>query len=355
MMALRFTGPPSPRVLAQLLVVGLASGCASNSATPPTPASSGDAPSSPAAIPAETPWVCPDGPFERPIAGERTAEAIPGTEPTALAPGDTEFHLYEGALWWGGALHFSDFRTTAGFPARILRHRPGQGLEVVVADSGSNGLALDPSGTKLAAARHASKSVAVFSAEQGTWTDVAGLYEGRRFNSPNDLVFRADGNLYFTDPNFQAGGDEPQPTTNVYRVAPDGTVAIVDDTMRNPNGIALSPDGATLYVAGNLEQGLLKAYPVAPDGAVGTPRVLRDGLTVPDGMAIDCAGNIYVTEHSARRILVLAPDGEELGRIVGMDKNVTNAAFGGPDRKTLFITGTGGLFRIDVPVPGLPY
>lgn len=351
-MALHSSGSPS----ALLLVVALAAGCAT---TTPAPAPASDAaperPATPTAAEAKTRWGCPEGPFERPIAGERTATAIPGTEPTALDPADTAFHLYEGAVWWGDALYFSDFRTTPGFPARILRHRPGQPLDVVVTDSGSNGLTLDPSGTRIAAARHGSKSVVLFSPDLDAPTDVVREYQGRGFNSPNDLVFRGDGNLYFTDPDFQAGGDAPQATTNVYRVAPDGTVTVVDDTIRNPNGIALSPDGATLYVAGNLDRGLLKAYPVAADGSVGRPEVLLEGLREPDGLAVDCAGNVYVTEHPARRIHVIAPDGEVLGHIVGMDENVTNVAFGGPERKTLFITATGGLFRIDLPVPGSPY
>src|SRR5690606_7472962 len=98
-----------------------------------------------------------------------------------------------------------------------------------------------------------------------------------------------------------------------------------------------------------------KHYPVAPNGSVGAGEILLDGIAVPDGMAVDCAGNIYVTEHTAQRIRVISPEGRELGRIAGMDKNVTNAAFGGDDRKTLFITGTGRLFKIELPVPGLPY
>src|SRR5690606_33713292 len=110
-----------------------------------------------------------------------------------------------------------------------------------------------------------------------------------------------------------------------YGVAPNGTVSVVDDSIQNPNGVALSLDGSVLYVAGNLEQGFLKRYPVAADGSVGEGEVLLDGIVVPDGLAIDCAGNIYVTEHTEQRIRVVSPEGRELGRIVGMDKNVTNA------------------------------
>jgi len=336
--------------------------CASRDPAPPAadpakpaadPAERGGAPADASSVTPE-PWRCPAGPFDAPLSGERTAAPLPGTQPTDLDPTDTEFHLYEGPVWKDGALYFSDFKTSAGFPSRVMRHAPGQALQIAIANSGSNGLALTPSGN-LAAARHGSKSIAVFTSDGTATTDLAQAYAGKGFNSPNDLTFRGDGNLYFTDPDFQAAGDEPQPTTNVYRVAPDGTVGIVDPGIANPNGIALSPDGNTLYVAGNLEHGFLKRYPVAPDGTVGPGEILVSGITVPDGMAIDCAGNVYVTEHTERRIRVLAPDGRELGRIVGMDKNVTNAAFGGDERKTLFITGTGRLFAIELGVPGYPY
>lgn len=259
-------------------------------------------------------------------------------------------HLYEGPVWIEGALYFSDFRFTDGFPSRIMRYTPGTGLEVALPDSGSNGLALDPRGALVAASHDAKGIVRLSDGEE----DVARKFEGRPFNSPNDLVFRNDGNLYFTDPNFQSGGNDPQPTTNVYRVTPEGETLLVDASIRNPNGIALSPDGATLYVAGNLEQGYLKRYPVAPDGSVGSGDILLEGLNVPDGLAVDCAGNIYVTEHTEQRIRVITRDGAELGRIM-LDANVTNAAFGGESRRTLFITSAKGLFSIELSVPGYPY
>jgi gluconolactonase len=299
--------------------------------------------------------VCPPGPFLTGPAGGLSAIATAGSEPTALDAKDTGFHLYEGPVWLDGVLYFSDFKTTPGFPSRILAYTAGTGVRVVLPDSGTNGLALDASGQHLVGARHKSKSVVNFSTDLKTISDIAAKFEGKSFDSPNDLVFRSDGNLYFTDPDFQAGSHKDQKSTNVYRVSPSGEVSVVDATINNPNGIALAPDESALYVAGNLEQGFVKRYPIAPDGSVGEGSLLIAHVVVPDGMVFDCAGNLYVTEHTQRRVRVFAPTGNEVATISGMDKNVTNVAFGGTDRTTLFITTTGGLYEIELPVPGLPY
>lgn len=296
--------------------------------------------------------LCSAGPYTAAIPSNLKAQPLPASEPTALDPKDKEFHLYEGAVWFNGAVHLSDFKTSEGFPSRVLKYENGK-LAVVVENSGSNGLALDPSGERLVLARHATKSISVH-VGAGEYETVVGQYDGKPFNSPNDVVYRSDGNLYFTDPSFQAGPTPTQASTNVYRAAPDGSVTIVD-TMRNPNGVSLSPDEKTLYVAGNMEQGFVKSYPVADDGTVGEGKVFLPEVTVPDGMAVDCAGNVYVTEHTKKRIRVVSPAGKELGQITGMDRNVTNVAFGGADHKTLFITTTGRLFQLEMPIPGMPY
>lgn len=303
--------------------------------------------------------VCPPGPYTQP-SGQLNAALIPNTTPTALDPADTEFHLYEGAVWLNGSLYFSDFKTSAGFPSRILRHTPNsqtpdEQLEVALADSGTNGLGLDATGSVLIGARHKSKSVVRFSADLSSLTDLATQYQGKPFNSPNDLVARSDGNVYFTDPDFQAGGAPDQATTNVYRVAPGGEVSVIDTTIENPNGISIAPDESALYVAGGLGQGFVKRYPIAEDGAVGAGEIVLQPVEVPDGMVFDCAGNLYVTEHTPRRVRVLAASGEVVATIGGFEHNVTNVAFGGPERKTLYVTTTGSLYQIELPTPGLPY
>jgi gluconolactonase len=299
--------------------------------------------------------MCPPGPFVSPLNGKLLATEILQTGPSFLDPSDKASHLYEGAVWLDGALYFSDFKLSDGFPSRILRYVPGGALSIAVQDSGSNGLGLDVTGRYLVAARHKTKSVTILSTDGTIVRDVATGYQGKRFNSPNDVAFRSDGNLYFTDPDFQSGGEQEIGSTNVYRVAPDGSVSVVDDGIKNPNGVSLSPDEKTLYVAGNLKQGYVKRYPVARDGSVSKGTIFLNRVSVPDGMAIDCGGNVYVTEHSNRRIRVVGADGVELGEIAGLEHNVTNAAFGGVDRKTLFITTAGALYQISLPVPGLPY
>ncbi len=287
--------------------------------------------------------------------GALVAQPIAGSEPTALSAADTEFHLYEGAVWLDDALYFSDFKTTPGFPSRILRYQPGGTLSVFVEDSGTNGLGLDPTGSRLVGARHKSKSVVVLDATGAVERHVAQTYQGLPFNSPNDVVFRSDGTLFFTDPDFQAGEHKDQATTNVYRVDANGSVSIVDAEIQNPNGIALSLDERTLYVAGNLEAGYLKSYPLDEAGQPGPGHILVDGIAVPDGLSVDCSGNIYVTEHLGRRVRIVHPDGTHAGEISGLQHNVTNVAFGGAERKTLFITTTGALYSVELPVSGLPY
>ncbi|MEV4782097.1 SMP-30/gluconolactonase/LRE family protein [Burkholderia sp. LMU1-1-1.1] len=280
--------------------------------------------------------------------GELTAQRIVAANPTRSEPG-----LYEGPVWIKDALYFSDFTFGPGFPSRIQKLDANGKVTTLIADSGSNGLAVDAQGNILAAT-HKYKSVSRYTMD-GKRSDVVTKYNGNVFNSPNDMALAADGTLYFSDPAFQRdaapGG---QDKTRVYRVAVDGTVTVVDDTLTNPNGVSLSPAGDMLYVNGMVgEKGVLRAYPIA-GGKPGKGRDLVNGLGIPDGMAIDCHGNIYVTEHTDKRIRVFTPQGKHIATIK-VDANVTNAAFGGADGKTLFITGAGSVWKIALNVSGLPY
>ena len=271
----------------------------------------------------------------------------------AAADADGSRGLYEGPVWTGEALYFSHFTFDPGFPSRILRLAADGRVETVIEDSGSNGLALGSDGA-LVAATHDLKELARYDLVDGSRMRIVGEYGGQPFNSPNDLVLGADGTIWFTDPDYQReaapGG---QPATRVYRVGTDGRVEVVDDTLANPNGIALSPDGRTLYVAGGGDDGVLRAYPLDADGRAGPGRdlVRAEG---PDGLAVDCLGNIYLTEHARRRVRVISPQGEELATIA-VDANITNAAFGGPRRRTLYLTGAGALWSVELDVAGLPY
>jgi gluconolactonase len=144
----------------------------------------------------------------------------------------------------------------------------------------------------------------------------------------------------------------------VYRIAPDAQITVVEATLDQPNGITMSPDGNRLYVSGG---GVLREYSL---DAAGVPTVVGNfdqALQAPDGMAIDCAGNIYAVENSARLVRVFNPGGDLIGTIGPLPgQGLTNVAFGGADRKTLFISGftqgtQPGLFSVELEVPGLPY
>ncbi|WP_229421967.1 SMP-30/gluconolactonase/LRE family protein [Massilia aquatica] len=280
--------------------------------------------------------------------GTLSATRVPGSAPASSEPG-----LYEGPVWIGDALYFSDFSFGPGFPSRIRRLGPDGKLSTAILDSGSNGLAVDARGN-IVAATHSVKGVVRLELASGKRSLLAGTFQGQVFNSPNDLAIGADGTIYFTDPSFQrAAAPGGQDATRVYRVAPGGKVTVVDAGIVNPNGIALSPAGDMLYVSGGGEHGVVRAYPIV-GGVPGEGRELVGGVAVPDGMTVDCQGNLYVTEHAAQRLRVFSPAGKELA-VIKVDANITNAAFGGADGKTLFMTGAGALWQIRLGLPGKPY
>lgn len=280
--------------------------------------------------------------------GELTATRIAAANSTHSEPG-----LYEGPVWIKDALYFSDFTFGPGFPSRIRKLDAAGKVSTVIEDSGSNGLATDGKGN-IIAATHKYKSVSRYTMS-GQRSDVVKQYEGNVFNSPNDMALAADGTLYFSDPAFQRdaapGG---QDKTRVYRVATDGKVTVVEDTLKNPNGVSLSPKGDVLYVNGMVgEHGVLRSYAIV-NGVPQQGKTLVDKLGIPDGMAVDCHGNIYVTEHADKRLSVFTPAGEKIATIK-VDANVTNAAFGGADGKTLYITGAGAVWQLKLDVTGSPY
>lgn len=280
--------------------------------------------------------------------GELVAERIPGANNLRKEPG-----LYEGPVWLKGALYFSDFAFGKDFPSRIHRLDADGTVTTVIEDSGSNGLAVDAEGN-LVSGNHAVKGIARFNLVTGERSSVVEKYKNNVFNSPNDLAVAADGTLYFTDPAFQRG-PEPggQRKTSVYRVAVDGSISVVDSSIDSPNGIALSRADNVLYVNGGGEKGFLRAYPIIGGVPQAGTDLVKD-LVVPDGMAVDCHGNLYVTEHAAQQLRVFTPAGKQIASIK-VDANVTNAAFGGAEGKTLYITGAGAVWKLDLDVTGSAY
>jgi gluconolactonase len=278
--------------------------------------------------------------------GELKAERIAAITPTRDEPG-----LYEGPVWVRDALYFSDFSFSQGFPSRIRKYTPGGAVTTALEDAGSNGLAVNADGA-LVAATHKYKALSRYDLATGKRTSIAAQFQGQVFNSPNDIAIARDGTIYFTDPDYQkAAAPGGQPVTGIYRVATDGAVTLVDGSRKNPNGIALSLNGDTLYV--NASDGAVRAYPIR-NGVPQAGRDLVKGIENGDGMTLDCHGNLYVTEHAPKRVRVFSPKGRELATI-RVDANVTNVAFGGMDGKTLYITGAGALWQLPLDVTGLPY
>ncbi|WP_367127607.1 SMP-30/gluconolactonase/LRE family protein [Saccharothrix sp. HUAS TT1] len=271
------------------------------------------------------------------------------------------FNFLEGPTWdqRTGTLLLSNMQNPTGpqgvQPSSVLRFTPPATFGTFIADSGSNGLAVTPDGSRLLAATHDNRTVSSYSLTDRSRTTVAANHQGRAFNSPNDLTTGQDGTTYFTDPNFQRGNraDEQGGRTSVFRVR-NGVVSLVDDTLSQPNGIVLSPDGRTLYVGGS--NSIVK-YAVAADGSTGN-RTTFASIRTPDGATIDCAGNVYWASYEEGLVHVFSPTGTRLGAI-SAGRNTTNAAFGGPDGRTLYLTsgvpGSFGLYQVRLNVPGNHY
>jgi gluconolactonase len=259
--------------------------------------------------------------------------------------------MLEGPLWVASqnALFFCEF-TDVPTSGRIHKYTPADNNIVTFVDNvGVAGLSLDPNGQIIAASQDKQR-LTRFDPVSGARSDVMGgsMYMGSPFNQVNDVVVRSDGNMYFTDPNYSRAGRPGQDALAFYRLSPQGVVTRLG-TGNQPNGIALSPDGAWLYVAGNDPA---RKLALAADGSpMGSLMPFYSAGS--DGMAVDCAGNVYMTTMGG--IVVVSPAGQSLGTITGVtDGSPTNSAFGGTDRQTLYITTSNSLYQIHLNVPGFP-
>lgn len=228
-------------------------------------------------------------------------------------------------------------------------------------EPGSNGLTLDPHG-RLTLCQHGDRRVSVREAD-GTMKPLAVGYNGKKLNSPNDLVFDREGNLWFTDPPYGLPGTFKDPGKEldfqgVYRVAKDGRITLATKELEAPNGLAFTPDYQTLYVANSQsERPIWKAFPVKADGTLGPSRVFYDATPLrkegdgnPDGMKLDAQGNVFATGPGG--VLVLTPDGTLLGRIL-TGVPTANVAWG-EDGSTLFITANHRVLRLVTRTKGMP-
>ena len=226
-------------------------------------------------------------------------------------------------------------------------------------EMGSNGLVIDAEG-RLVMAQHGDRRIARLDADLEAPTPdfvtLSGSFEGRRYNSPNDLTLRSNGDVYFTDPPFglEQRMDDPARELDfqgVFRLTADGTVTVVTDEMSGPNGIAFSPDEATLYVSNaRRAQPVIMAYDVSEGGDVTNGRVFFE--STGDGLAVDQQGNVYVA-GPGRGVLVIAPDGTHLGSIVTTERT-SNCTFG-DDGSTLYITADMYLLRIRLTSTGVGF
>jgi gluconolactonase len=311
---------------------------------------------------------------------ETTAVTISSLDPRfdRLVPKDAKlekiadgFTWVEGPVWHepGGYLLFSDIPANA-----VYKWKPGEGVSLFLKNSGysgttpfagkepgSNGLAFDAQG-RLVLCRHGDRQIGRLE-PNGTIVPLADRYDGHKINSPNDLVYKSNGDVYFTDPPFglPMAFDDPNkaPVHGVYRVAKDGTVTRLISDIKAPNGIAFSPDEKTLYVSDvDPKRAAWLAYDVQPDGTVTNGRVFfdatrwrKDPFFGPDGFKVDRQGNIFGARPGG--LSVIASDGTLLGTIE-TGKPTSNVAWG-EDGQTLFITGGSSIYRLRLTTSGAQY
>jgi gluconolactonase len=287
----------------------------------------------------------------------------------------------EGPVWThAGTLLFAEIPAN-----RIRMWAPGKDAQVFMEPSGylgkapyggpepgSNGMTLDADG-RVSVAGHARRNVWRMESldPHGTITVLADSYEGKKLNSPNDVVYRSDGSLYFTDPPYglpTQGDNDPlkeQKINGVYRIVgarqhkagapPDPTkLQLIIKDLPRPNGIAFSPDEKTLYIADSGKKVWMR-YPVHADGSVGEGSLLLDANTdkapgSPDGIRVDKKGNIYGSGPGG--VWIISPEGKHLGTIK-IPEVVSNVAWGDKDGMTLYITASSSLYRIKLSAQGV--
>jgi gluconolactonase len=278
----------------------------------------------------------------------------------------------EGPVWVkekGGYLLFSDVPQNTVFKwtqkegiTPFLKPSGYTGLGRYSDEPGSNGLAVDRQG-RLLSAEHGDRRISAMPMSGGGKKTLADGYQGKRFNSPNDLVAHSNGSVYFTDPPYGLPDREKDTKTReldihgVYRVEPNGKVTLLVEDLTRPNGVALSADEKTLYVAqSDPAKPIIMAYPLQADGNIGKGRVFYDGTEgvkqglrgVPDGLKVDKNGNVWSTGPGG--LLIISPAGKLLGRI-SIGEATSNCAWG-DDGSTLYITADMYLCRVRTTATG---
>jgi gluconolactonase len=254
-----------------------------------------------------------------------------------------------------GCIYFSDIGN------RIMKFDPAtkKTTEFRKPSGRANGLDFDAEGRLVACegANSGGNRRITVTEKDGKVRVLADKWMGKRFNSPNDVTIDTKGRIYFTDPRYV--GDEPREidTESVYRIDRDGTVTRIITDVKKPNGIIVSPDIKTLYLAESDPKGdrQLLSYPLKADGSVGDKKVLYDfgkdrGI---DGMSIDTKGRLWATAGKGKTggVYIFTPEGKKLG-FIATPEDPTNCVFGGKDRKMLYVTAGKSLYRIHVNAEG---
>lgn len=263
---------------------------------------------------------------------------------------DSTFLQPEGPVWIDSVgIIFSDIRQNT-----IFRWSPGDSTTTVYlhpSDS-SNGLTLDRQ-KRLILTQMERRRVSRRDSD-GTITPLTSTFRGKKYNSPNDVVVKSDGSIFFTDPDFNipTGQIKELPFKGIYRISPSGSVKLLDSTFDKPNGICFSPDESRLYVNESPKDSIY-VWDVVNDSTITNKRgffhIPKSGYA--DGMKVDSLGNIYCTGPTG--VWVISPSGVCLDTIV-VPQNPSNCNWGGTDRKTLYITAGASLYRIQLAIPGPP-
>jgi gluconolactonase len=272
-------------------------------------------------------------------------------ETTKLDQVATGFVFTEGPLWHpDGFFYFVDVRANV-----LYRITLGQPAEKIRDTKGGNGLTFDLQGRLINCEGDGRRVTR--SDKDGTVTTLLDRFEGKRLNRPNDVICASDGSLLFTDPSLRVPlAEREQDHAPVYRISPDGQVSPVAN-FEYPNGLALSPNERTLYVANTRWAQYIHAIELDSAGNMMRRRIFADMSAdgtngVPDGMKVDEAGRVFCTGTGG--VWVFEPNGTRIG-IIETPEVCANIAFGGPDLRTLLLTASTSVYTLRVKVPGLPH
>lgn len=261
------------------------------------------------------------------------------------------FVFTEGPLWHpDGFFYFVDVRGN-----KLFRITLGQPHELLRETEGGNGLTFDLQG-RLINCEGDGRRVTRTELD-GTVNTLVDRFEGKRLNRPNDVICHSNGSLYFTDPSYRVPAAERElDTAAIYRIAPDGAVTLAVP-VEYPNGLALSPDERTLYVANTRWTKYIHAIELDAAGTMVRRRIFADMSSdgtngVPDGMKVDAAGRVFCTGTGGT--WVYAPDGTLIG-IIETPEVCANIAFGGPDLRTLMFTASTSVYTLRVKTPGMAH